>query len=83
MIDECKNAKTCRDQKKTQDERAKYTVRYTCLNHRVKNSCHNDKKEWLENKGGETQQVAAKNDMRALYHIVQDLNGTFGHSKRL
>ena len=69
LIDEHKNSKMCRDQSKTEDETAKYTVKYTCLDCKVKKSCHNDKKECLENKGNEAQQAAVKNDMRALYRI--------------
>ena len=60
----------------TEDERAEYKVKHTCLKCKVKKSCHNDKKEWLENKDDEVQQADGKNDMRALYCTVQDITGT-------
>ena len=69
MIDEYKNAKVGRDQ--TEDKRAEYKAKYTYLECKVKKSCHNDKKEWLENKGDEAQQAAVMNNMRTVLHCMR------------
>ena len=76
LIGECKNAKACRDQSKTENERIEYTAKYTCLYCKVKKSCHNDRKEWLENRCNELQEAAAKNHTMEPYSIVQYLTGT-------
>ena len=39
LIDECKNTKVFTDQSKTEDERAEITVKYICLDHKLKISC--------------------------------------------
>ena len=54
VTDECKNAKVCRDQSKTEDKESEYKERYTTLDCKVKKSCHNDKKKCLDNKGDDT-----------------------------
>lgn len=67
VIDERRHARQRRDQAKTNEDRLNTATAYRELDRRVKRSCRRDKRDWLDQKGHETQVGAEKNDMKTLY----------------
>ena len=76
LTDKCKVAKSRRDQARTRQKWTDEDLEFRNLDKRVKISCHNDKKKWLENKAAEAQHAADINDSKTLYRIVRELSGT-------
>ena len=75
LIDERKRAKQRREQARTPELRELTKAQYQQLDRRVKRSCRADKKAWHEQKCGEAQESADKNDSKTLYRIVRELTG--------
>ena len=46
----------------------------------MKKSCKQDKKDWIESKCTEAQEVASRNDIRLLYGVVRELTGVMDNT---
>jgi len=67
LIDDRKEAKKRKNQAFTRPRAQAEAVNYSKLDKKVKKSCKQDKKDWIESKCTEAQEAASRNDIRSLY----------------
>ena len=80
LIDDRRHAKQRRDQARCEETQLAAEELYRNIDRQVKRSCRQDKRNWIDKKGAEAQEVADRNDPKTLYKIVRDLTGSFnGH----
>jgi len=72
VIDRRKSKKITTDQTRTRAQWQRLDAEYRLADKAVKNSCRNDKRTWIEDKGRE---AAGKNDSKTLYRIARELTG--------